>query len=117
MWAKGFGTAALCAFALPAAGPGALAADRRPLPTIDGRPAACAVDGVEAPAETAATQSRGVSVTVPRYTYVDERSATTRVWTNTDAKPSRRDAFVVLTAGAWHAASPSLVDEILALCG
>jgi len=115
MWAKGFGIAALCAFVLPAAGPSALAADRGPLPTIDGRPAVCAI--TEAPSDTARPRSGTLSVTVPRYTYVDERSATTRVWTNTDAKPSRRDAFVVLTAGAWHAASPSLVDEILALCG
>lgn len=115
MWAKGVGAVLMCAVALPVAGPDALAADRTPQPTIDGRPAVCTTS--EAPAATAKGSPGAVSVTVPRYTYVDQRSAVTRVSTNTEAKPSRRDTFVVLTAGAWHAAPPSLVDEVLARCG
>jgi len=117
MWVKGFGAVLMCAFAFPVAGPTALAADHTPQPTLDGRPATCATIDAATPPETATARSGDVSVTVPRYTYVDERSSTTRVSTNTDAKPSRRDTFVVLTAGAWHPATASLVAETLALCG
>ena len=56
-----------------------------------------------------------VGVTVPRVTFirVDADGRIVRIWTNSGEIPQRGDRFVILGAGAAHAASTRLVKEIL----
>ena len=119
MWVKGLGVVLASAIALPAGASGpapALAADRPATQPADGTPGLVCPVATAHHAPSRAARPGNVTVSVPRYTFVDERSGVTRVWTNTGSAPSPADTFVVLRPGRAGPAPASLITGVLARC-